>query len=349
MLRCKRMAWVLGLALVTRGALAQDGKIPAGVEARLRAVARFVDVGRPVWVEFSLVNNSDAPVTLSVSGTQGTPPEKSVGLPLGHVFSGPAPSGGLSIVNLMDNSSRATLLAFESDGKAPKVALAPRASVGVVVDLLKYFPTVLRVPGRYRLTWQPYDGRLVSNQVYIDIAPLQQAEIMTDAGNMTVVFFYEDAPATVANFIELAKESFYNSTPLFIQPGHFVLGGDPTGDGTGIRKDGKKVPPEFNSHAHQKGSLSMALLDDDPYSASCQFFICNTRHADWDEKYTVFGQVVGDESLAALDKIMAQPLGPDGRPTEDLRIRSIRISNLKAENSELAAALRAAEGSRVSK
>lgn len=349
MLRCTRISSVVGMVLLVSAAVAQDGKVPPGVEARLRAVSRFVDVGRPVWVEFSLINNTDAPVTLSVPGAVPASSDKTVGLPLGHVFSGSSPHGGVSIVNLMDNSLRGMLMGFVSDEKTPKVILGPRASVGVVVDLVKHYPTVLRVPGRYRLTWQPYDGRLISNQVYIDIAPLQQAEIITDVGNMTVVFYYDDAPLTVANFIELARENFYNSTPLFIQPGHFVLCGDPVGDGTGIRKDGKKLPPEFNGRPHQKGSLSMALLDDDPYSASCQFFICNTRHADWDEKYTVFGQVVGEESLLTLDKIMSLPLGPDGRPTEDTRIRSIRISNLKAENANFAAALKATNDSQVSK
>lgn len=336
MVRFARIACaVVGVALAGR-ALGQETKGMPGVEARLRAVSRFVDVGRPIWVEFSIVNNTDQPVTLSLPSSGSPSSEKDVTLPLAHIFSGENASGGLAIINTMDNSMRAHLSGFAPEGGAPRITLGPRASVGQTVDLLKFYPSVLRVPGRFKLTWQPYGGKLVSNVAYIDVAPLQQAEIITDLGTMTVRFYYDDAPLTVANFLELARDNAYNATPVFLQPGHYILCGDLIGDGTGIRKDGKKIPPEFNDRPHQKGSLSMALLEDDPGSASCQFFICNTRHADWDGKYTVFGQLVGDDSFAALDKIMAVQTGPDGRPVEELRIRSIRIANLRPEWADVA-------------
>jgi len=320
-----------------RGALGQEPKPLEGVEARMRTLARFVDVGRPIWVEFSLVNMTDQAITLSTGGAPGPTLEKQMGLPLSHVFSGEPTSGGLNILNLSDNSSRALLSGFVPDPKPPRVILGPHSSVGVTVDLLKYYPTVLRVPWRYRLTWQPYGGRLASAPVFIDVAPLQQAEIVTDMGTMTLRFYYDDAPQTVANFLELTRENFYNGTEILIEPGHFLLCGDPLGDGTGIRKDGKKLPPEFNLRPHQKGSVSMALLQDDPTSASCQFFISNTRHSEWDGKYTVFAQLVGDASFEALDKLMAVPVESNGRPAEELRIRSLRLTNLRPEWADLAA------------
>lgn len=315
---------------------AQDANDLSGVEARIRAVSRFVDVGRAVWVEFSLVNTTDRTITLSVPGGAGGALDKEMGLPFPHIFSGEGAGAGLSIVNLNDNSSRANLMDYARPANPARIVLAPRASVGQVVDLLKFYPTVLRVPGRYRVTWSPYGGRLISNPVTLDIAPLQQAEIHTDYGILTLRFYYDDAPQSVANFLELARDGFYNGTPIHVTPGHFMLCGDPVGDGTGIRRDGRKLPPEFNQRPHQKGSVSMALLEDDPNSASCQFFICNTRHADWDGRYTVFAQLIGDASFVTLDQIMNVSLDSAGAPVETLRIRSVRLTNLRPEWADLA-------------
>ena len=69
----------------------------------------------------------------------------------------------------------------------------------------------------------------------------------------------------------------------------------------------------------------MALLPDDPDSASCQFFISNTRQKDWDGKYAVFGHLVGDESFQTLDRLMATSVDDQGRPVRTLYMRTIRV------------------------
>jgi cyclophilin family peptidyl-prolyl cis-trans isomerase len=107
-----------------------------------------------------------------------------------------------------------------------------------------------------------------------------------------------------------------------------ILGGCPRGDGTGIRPDGRRIPAEFNSRPHQKGSVSMALLDDDPDSASCQFFICYTRQKDWDGRYAVFGELAGDESFETLDRMMAITADEAGRPTQPVVMRAVRVTNM---------------------
>jgi cyclophilin family peptidyl-prolyl cis-trans isomerase len=143
---------------------------------------------------------------------------------------------------------------------------------------------------------------------------------------MMMRFFYEDAPSTVANFIELAKSGFYSSKVFHrIEPGYLIQGGCPRGDGTGIRLDGKRIPAEFNGRIMDKGRVAMALLNDDPDSASCQFFICNTRQKDWDGRYTVFGELVGEESFATLERLMNRDVDEQGRPLDPLYMRSVRI------------------------
>jgi len=147
-----------------------------------------------------------------------------------------------------------------------------------------------------------------------------------------VRLLYDDAPGYVTNFLELAKSGFYTGKTFHrVAPGYMILGGCPKGDGTGIRLDGRRVPAEFNSRRHQKGTLSMALLDDDPDSASCQFFICNTEQKDWDGRYTVFAQLIGDESLATLDRLMSTPLDDLGRPQRPIYMRNVRVVDAPSE------------------
>lgn len=209
--------------------------------------------------------------------------------------------------------------------KAPILMLAPRSGVGLTLDLREYFPA-LRGAGRYRIMWRPYGGGLSSDPVSLTIAPLKRAEITTDLGAMAVQLFYEDAPMHVDNFVELAESNFYDGLSFHrIEPGYLLQGGCPRGDGTGIRLDGKRVAAEFNGQRLRKGTLAMALLDDDPDSASCQFFICNTRQKEWDGRYTVFGQLVGESSYETLDRIMASEVDGTGRPVKPLLIRSIGI------------------------
>jgi len=167
----------------------------------------------------------------------------------------------------------------------------------------------------------------------VTIGALKRAQILTDDGTMTVRFFYRDAPKTVANFVELIENAFYNNLTFHrIEPGYLIQGGCPRGDGTGIRLDGKRVPAEFNSHAMKKGTLAMALLNDDPDSASCQFFICNTRQKEWDGRYTAFGELVGEESFATLDRLMAKPVDEHGRPKQPIHIRSIHLLDAPTED-----------------
>jgi len=186
----------------------------------------------------------------------------------------------------------------------------------------------LRSGGRYRVSWSPYNGDVASKTITVTIAPRKQVEIVTDEGTMTLRLFYNEAPQHVENFIELVKTGSYAGKTFHrLEPGYLLQGGCPRGDGTGIRSDGKRVPAEFNEHVHQKGSVSMALLGDDPDSASCQFFICNTRQKEWDGRYTVFAQLVGEESLTTLDRLMLTPVDERGRPQKTLYLRSVRLTD----------------------
>lgn len=124
----------------------------------------------------------------------------------------------------------------------------------------------------------------------IDASKSFTATFKTTRGTIVCELFATEAPATVNNFVFLAREGFYDGT-LFhrVIPDFMIQGGDPTGTGRG--GPGYRFPDEFknNPRKHQVGSLSMANAG--PNTNGSQFFITHIV-TDWlDSKHTVFGQV----------------------------------------------------------
>jgi len=322
------MAYCLLGAILAVHATATAQSLPPprlpGLHAELRPYSHRVPAGSPVWVTFRIENTSSEPITLTVPHTEPEIPSPESGLPITHVFSGGNSTTGVSVIT--DSGRRwDTPVGYRQPSQAPILMIAARSSVGVTVDLREYFPS-LRSAGKYRIAWTPYGGRVTSESVVITIAALKRAEIVTDQGKMTVRFLYTEAPQHVANFIELVETGFYQGKTFHrLEPGYFIQGGCPRNDGTGIRPDGKRVPAEFNGRPMDKGTVAMALLDDDPDSASCQFFICNTRMKEWDGRYSVFGELIGDESLETLDKLMATEVDAEGRPLKPPAISAVRL------------------------
>ena len=128
----------------------------------------------------------------------------------------------------------------------------------------------------------------------------------TTKGRFVVRLFPKDAPFTVANFVKLADQGFYDGLTFHrYVPGFVIQGGDPKGDGTG--GPGYAIPAEFNSRPHQRGTLAMAR-GADPDSAGSQFYIALTRAQtqQLDGQYTVFGQVV--KGMSVVDKLRADDI-----------------------------------------
>ena len=104
------------------------------------------------------------------------------------------------------------------------------------------------------------------------------------------VLFEEEAPITVANFVRLIQEGYYNGKTFHRVIPHFVSqGGCPYGNGMGDL--GYTIPCETkgNPHRHVEGALSMAHRGKD--TGCCQFFIVHDPQPHLDGVHTVFGQV----------------------------------------------------------
>lgn len=131
---------------------------------------------------------------------------------------------------------------------------------------------------------------------------MKKVEIHTDKGVMKIEFFEQDAPNTVANFIKLADQGYYNGVSFHrVIPNFVIQGGDPTGTGAG--GPGYKIDCELTgeNQYHDKGVLSMAHAGRN--TGGSQFFICHSREntAHLDRNHTCFGKVV--EGLEVIDAI----------------------------------------------
>ena len=105
-----------------------------------------------------------------------------------------------------------------------------------------------------------------------------------------VEFFENEAPLTVANFVKLTEDKFYDGLTFHrVIPGFVSQGGCPNGTGTGGPGYKIKCETENNPHTHEVGSLSMAHAGKD--TGGSQFFIVHEPQPHLNGVHTVFGKV----------------------------------------------------------
>lgn len=144
---------------------------------------------------------------------------------------------------------------------------------------------------------------------------LPRVLLKTTKGDILVELFENEAPNTVANFITLVEQGFYNGLTFHrVIPGFVAQGGCPKGDGTG--GPGYKIADECNApnaRLHFRGSLSMA--NSGPNTNGSQFFITYMPTSHLNGKHTVFGRVISGmdvvEKLQPRDPKAPNPPEPD--------------------------------------
>lgn len=130
----------------------------------------------------------------------------------------------------------------------------------------------------------------------------------TNLGDLRVAFYPEVAPKHVAQILRLVKLGVYDGAQIFRVEKNFVA----QVENFDARLDAltpeqkaaaQKLPAEFSVLPHVRGELSMARFDD-PNSAETSFSIMLGAAPHLNEKYTIFGRVVGGWStMAALDQV----------------------------------------------
>ncbi len=129
------------------------------------------------------------------------------------------------------------------------------------------------------------------------------ATIQTERGPIHLTLFAEQAPLTVASFVNLARRGFYDGLGFHrVIPDFMIQGGCPEGSGRG--GPGYQFTDECtDALRHDRpGILSMANAG--PGTNGSQFFITHVPTPWLDGKHTVFGAVVDDSDQAVVDAIV---------------------------------------------
>ena len=192
-------------------------------------------------------------------------------------------------------------------------------------------------------------------QVDIETVEGPLATIKTNHGDLRIKLFPEHAPKTVANFIALSKDGYYDGVIFHrIIKDFMIQGGDPTGTGMGGESIyGESFEDEFSEELYNvRGALSMANAG--PNTNGSQFFIVQNQHLPYskkeiarggwpepiaeiyaeqggtphlDRRHTVFGQLADEASYEVLDAIAGVETGAMDKPVEDVVIETIEIED----------------------
>jgi cyclophilin family peptidyl-prolyl cis-trans isomerase len=137
------------------------------------------------------------------------------------------------------------------------------------------------------------------------------ARIVTTRGSLEIALWPDVAPATVASFVDLARQGFYDGTPIHrAVPGFVVQAGDPTG--TGLGDPGYSLRCELSTTPFDRGVVGMALSGRD--TGGSQFFLTLSRQPHLDGQYTAFGRVIDGmdivDSIEEGDRLLSVQVVP---------------------------------------
>jgi cyclophilin family peptidyl-prolyl cis-trans isomerase/HEAT repeat protein len=130
----------------------------------------------------------------------------------------------------------------------------------------------------------PIDWSLVKT-----IGKDQEVVIKTTRGKIKLRLFVEEAPGSVANFIRLAKENYFNQKFFHrVVPNFVIQAGCYRGDGWG--GEDFSLRSEFSTHRYKTGSVGMASAGKD--TEGTQWFITHSPTPHLDGRYTLFAEVI---------------------------------------------------------
>ena len=152
----------------------------------------------------------------------------------------------------------------------------------------------------------------------IDPSKPYSAILKTDSGDVTIRLMPEIAPATVNNFVFLAREGFYDGCTFHrVIPGFVAQGGDPTGTGRG--GPGYRFADELSTTPFVQGVVGMANAG--PGTNGSQFYIMLGDAQHLTGRYTAFGHIE-----EGMDHVLAlSPRDPERASAPGDRILAVEV------------------------
>jgi len=167
------------------------------------------------------------------------------------------------------------------------------------------------------------------------IAADPQVELKTSAGTIVLELYPDKAPKTVENFLQYAKDGFYDGTMFHrVIAGFMIQGGGFTPD---FKQKQTRAPVRNEAETGLKnttGTIAMARTSD-PHSATAQFFINVADNAMLDFKfpteqgygYCAFGKVV--KGMDVVERIAKVATGPGPAPHQDVPVKPVVIESVR--------------------
>lgn len=154
-----------------------------------------------------------------------------------------------------------------------------------------------------------------------------EAHFKTTQGNIVVDLLPEEAPVTVASFVNLAQRGYYDGISFHRIIANFMIqGGDPTGSGRG--GPGYQFEDEFGSGRKFDRAGILAMANAGPRTNGSQFFITHVPTPHLNNKHTIFGLV--REGQEVVDSVR------QGDTIESLEITGDTAPLLKAHEKRVA-------------
>lgn len=174
-----------------------------------------------------------------------------------------------------------------------------------------------------------------------DSTPINFTIEMQDGSVMKGELYPDVAPITVANFVKLCNENFYEGLIFHrVISGFMIQGGAFTEElysGNMNQKPADSIKGEFkangveNNLKHERGVISMARTNK-PNSASSQFFIMHQNSPSLDGNYAAFGKIT--EGLEVVDKIASVETGTLNAMFNDVPKEAQVIKTIKIDEKE---------------
>ena len=167
------------------------------------------------------------------------------------------------------------------------------------------------------------------------VAADPQVELKTSAGTIVIELYPDKAPKTVENFLQYARDGFYDGTIFHrVISGFMIQGG---GFGADFKEKKTRAPIRNEAETGLKnttGTIAMARTSD-PHSATAQFFINTVDNVMLDFKfpteqgygYCAFGKVV--KGMDVVERIAKVATGPGPAPHRDVPVKPILIESAR--------------------
>ncbi|KAG8527682.1 Peptidyl-prolyl cis-trans isomerase cyp10 [Bacidia gigantensis] len=152
--------------------------------------------------------------------------------------------------------------------------------------------------------------------------------LRTTIGDIKIEVFCEAVPKTAENFLALCASNAYDGSQLHRSiKGFMIQMGSPAAGGPKISTSiwGSNFDDEIRPSLRHNARGIVSMANKGPSTNGSQFFILYAAAPHLDGKNTVFGHILGDESMRVLAELEEREVDKKGRMKELVNIEDIKI------------------------